>query len=118
MITLKDNILSFFSKNYYTKILLLFIITGFSSTTQAQNNIVVQGKVTDSLQTPLSYANIIAVPESDDLDIKFAITDNQGNYKLALVNNEPYELTVSYLGYTSQKTKGHVLKYLPTIHQQ
>ena len=103
-------------KNFKIPILLV-LTAGFFSFCDAQN-IVVQGKVTDSLQTPLSYANIIAVPESDDLDIKFAITDNQGNYKLALVNNEPYELTVSYLGYTSQKTKGHVLKYLPTIHQQ
>lgn len=69
----------------------------------AQNYIIIDGKVTDSLYAPLQYANILAIPKSENLELKFAVTDNQGSYKLGLSKNETYELTVSYLGYKPQK---------------
>jgi len=77
---------------------LLFLV-GFSSSAQT---IIVQGKVTDSLQQPLTYANILAIPESDALDVAFAISDDAGNYKLKLEQEQTYELTVSYLGFKPQ----------------
>ena len=64
--------------------------------------IVVSGKVTDSVQNPLAFANILAIPESDTEDVKFAITENNGIYKLGLSKNQNYKVTVSYLGYTTQ----------------
>ncbi|WP_299367438.1 carboxypeptidase-like regulatory domain-containing protein [Winogradskyella sp.] len=63
----------------------------------------VSGKVTDSLQTPLPYANILAIPQADDSEIKFAITEKDGSYRLGLVRHQTYELTVSFLGYRTQK---------------
>ena len=41
---------------------ILLLLAGFSLNAE---NITVSGKVQDSLKTPLDYANIIAVPESD-----------------------------------------------------
>ena len=83
----------------------------------------VQGKVTDSIQNPLAYANILAIPETDDIEVRFAITDNDGGYKLGLFKNQTYELTVSYIGYKPQKltitttdqdlTKNFILKENP-----
>ncbi|MBU2928094.1 carboxypeptidase-like regulatory domain-containing protein [Winogradskyella psychrotolerans] len=83
----------------YLKILLL--LAGFSSLINAQQ-IQVSGKVSDTLQNPLSYANILAIPKSDDQDIKFAITEKDGSYKIGLISNQTYELTVSYLGFKPQ----------------
>jgi hypothetical protein len=85
--------------------------------------IIVLGKITDSLQNPLPYANILAMPKANDQEVKFAITKNNGSYKLGLVNNQTYELTISYLGYkphtltittTDQNlTKNFILKENP-----
>ncbi|MFD2916965.1 carboxypeptidase-like regulatory domain-containing protein [Psychroserpens luteus] len=61
-----------------------------------------EGKITDSLQKPLAYSNILAIPESSDQDIRFAVTESGGTYKLGLQKNQTYNITVSYLGYKSQ----------------
>lgn len=58
----------------------------------------IKGKVTDSLQNPLAYANVVAEPKVDR-DIKFSITDDQGNYELRLDKNETYLITYTFLGY-------------------
>ncbi|WP_225035367.1 carboxypeptidase-like regulatory domain-containing protein [Winogradskyella sp. SM1960] len=81
------------------------------------------GNVKDTLHNPLPYANILAIPQADDQDVKFAITENDGTYKLGLAKNQTYELTVSYLGYKPQKvtitttdqdlTKNFILKENP-----
>ncbi len=91
-------LLKFSSK--YIVVTLLFL-AGFSSFINAQQ-IKVSGKVSDTLQNPLSYSNILAIPKADDQDVKFAITENDGSYKLGLAKNQTYELTVSYLGYKPQ----------------
>jgi hypothetical protein len=64
--------------------------------------IIVLGKITDSIQNPLPYANILAIPQANDQDVKFAISETDGSYKLGLSKNQSYELTVSYLGYKPQ----------------
>jgi hypothetical protein len=86
-------------KNFIIKILLF--LAGFSSFSYAQQ-ILISGKTTDSLQKPLHYANILAIPKADDKDLKFAITEDDGSYKLRLEQNQTYKLTVSYLGYEPQ----------------
>ncbi|WP_241491424.1 TonB-dependent receptor [Lacinutrix mariniflava] len=77
----------------------LMFLGGFSLSAQ---NITVSGKVQDSLQTPLDYANILAVPESDS-ELRFAITKDNGDYQLKLEQNQTYKITVSYLGYLPQE---------------
>lgn len=96
-IDLTQVFLNTYLKITLTKILLLLI--GLSSFAQQT---IIQGKVTDSLQQHLSYANILAIPKNDALEVAFAISDNTGNYKLKLVPKQTYELTVSYLGFTPQ----------------
>lgn len=87
------------SFRYKDILIILLLFTCFSTYSQ---NTIVKGNVKDTLQNPLPYANILAIPSSDDQDVKFAITENDGSYKLGLVKNQTYELTVSYLGYKPQ----------------
>jgi len=54
----------------FLKILLL--LAGFSSYAQ---QVKVYGKVTDTLQNPLAYANILALPENDNEDVRFAMIE-------------------------------------------
>ncbi|MEZ4855086.1 MAG: carboxypeptidase-like regulatory domain-containing protein [Gelidibacter sp.] len=81
-------------------LLVLLLLAGFSSYAQ---QVKVSGKVTDSLQTPLAYANLLAIPQADDQEVRFAVTEANGSYKLGLAKNQTYEITVSYLGYKPQK---------------
>jgi hypothetical protein len=78
------------------KLLLLFLL--ISSLIQAQTK-TLTGIVADSLNIPLENANIIANPFDANAQLKFAIADNKGRYKLELDNNVKYEITVSYIGY-------------------
>ncbi|QNK76669.1 hypothetical protein H7F37_11050 [Winogradskyella sp. PAMC22761] len=64
----------------------LFVIIGFCETNHSQH-IQIYGNVMDSLKTPLPYANILVIPKAEDEDIKFAITEKDGSYKLGLVKN-------------------------------
>ena len=80
------------------KHLVLILVMSISVALQAQT-ITLQGKVSDSLQQPLQYANILAVPVADNIDVTFAITNQDGNYKLKLEKNQTYTVTTSYLGF-------------------
>ena len=110
-------------KKFYSSkqlLIILLILAGFSSYAQS---ITVNGRVTDTLQQPLAYANILAVPESDAISVAFAITQDNSTYKLKLQQNQSYKVTTSYLGYLSQTitinttnqdvTKNFVLKENP-----
>ncbi len=77
---------------------MLFILLIIASTLNAQT-IVFKGVVKDSLQNPLSYTNIIAKPKDIRKNISFAITDQQGRYRLELSKNKKYTIDISYLGY-------------------
>jgi len=60
----------------------------------------ITGVVKDSITGDiLPYSNILAKPLSQHLDMAFAITDEQGRYKLVVQKNESYTVTVSYLGF-------------------
>lgn len=71
---------------------LLFTSLCFSQTT-------IKGIVTDTLNIPLDNANIIAKPFEDKAEIKFAIADDKGRYRIELNNTIQYEITVSYIGF-------------------
>jgi len=61
--------------------------------------ITLTGSVKDSLQKPLPYANVIAKPKDVSKNLKFAITDNEGYYKLILQKGDTITISISYLGY-------------------
>ena len=73
---------------------LLFIFTNSVIFSQIK----MTGKVTDSIGTPLELANVILInSESNSLET-FAMSDDEGNYKLSLKKNTSYNLQVSYIG--------------------
>lgn len=73
-----------------------FIISVFFANGQS---IVLKGSVKDSLQNPLSYANVIAKPVDISKNIQFAITGDNGLYKLELQKNENYIISFSFMGF-------------------
>ena len=74
--------------------LVLFQTVGFT-----QNSLT--GKVKDSLNKPLANANILAEPKDSLQQIKFAITDDKGRYRLDL-KSIPYTVTANYLGFAKK----------------
>ena len=92
-------VIKFKSQFYFFSIKILLILAGFSSYSQ---QIVISGKVMDTIQNPLGFANILAIPESDNEAVTFAITQDNGTYKIGLSKNQTYTITVSYLGYKPQ----------------
>ena len=76
---------------------LILLTTGFFSAVAQENDL--SGKVLDTLAQPLEYANVLAIPASQELTIEFSITDEIGNYRLALQKDSLYTIEISYLGY-------------------
>ena len=68
--------------------------------TKAQT-VTLKGSVKDSLQSPLPYANVIAKPKDITKNLQFAITDDDGLYKLELTKGNQYTISISYMGYNS-----------------
>ncbi|MFY7665495.1 carboxypeptidase regulatory-like domain-containing protein [Flavobacterium sp.] len=63
------------------------------------------GTISDSLNTPLENANVLAKSLTEKPEIKFAIADNNGRFKIELQKGVPYEISVSYIGYKEQIIK-------------
>ncbi len=74
----------------------VFLLINFYSFSQTQT---ISGVVSDTLNNPLESANIIAISSAKNAQLKFAIADNKGRYKLELDAGFRYEVTVSYIGY-------------------
>ncbi len=93
------------------KLLIIFmlVITSFSYS----QRITLTGKVKDSLQNPLPYANVIAKPKDVSKNLQFAITDNDGYYKLLLEQGDTITISISYLGY-----KPINFEFVPTTNTQ
>jgi hypothetical protein len=62
----------------------------------------ITGVVSDSINNPLESANIIALPKSSTAQLKFAISDNKGRYKLDLDNTVEYDVIASYIGFLEE----------------
>jgi hypothetical protein len=62
------------------RVVVVLLIIVANSIGNAQT-IVVKGVVKDSLQTPLSYTNVIAKPKDVTKNMSFAITDEKGRYR-------------------------------------
>jgi len=79
------------------KQLLLFALVVSSSLFSQE--ITLKGTVKDSLQNPLTYANVIAKPKDISKNMQFAITDNKGYYRLLFKKGDTVTISISYLGY-------------------
>ena len=75
---------------------LVFILVLNSSLLFSQ--LKMEGKVTDSLNKPLELANIILINSETNSLESFAISDPNGEYKVAIKKNSSYNLQVSYIG--------------------
>ncbi|WP_405610629.1 carboxypeptidase-like regulatory domain-containing protein [Polaribacter sp. Asnod1-A03] len=62
---------------------LLVLFVGISISVFAQK-VTLSGSVKDSSQNPMSYANVNVKPKNVSKNLQFAITDNEGYYKLLL----------------------------------
>lgn len=80
--------------------MIVLILAGFSSFGQS---ITLKGKILDSLPSPLSDANILFFPTTNEGKVLFSISDTEGNYQVKLEKNLPYLLEIGYLGYESYK---------------
>ena len=73
----------------------LFIIGSFFA-----QKTTLKGTVQDDLHNPLPYANVIAKSKDGSKNMQFAISDNEGYYKLIFQKNDTIIIRISYLGYT------------------
>ncbi|MCW4469265.1 carboxypeptidase-like regulatory domain-containing protein [Flavobacterium sp. MFBS3-15] len=81
---------------------LFFAIFCFCYCTAQAQTLSFTGVVSDTLEMPLENANVIAKPLKEGLQLKFAIADHKGRYRLELEKQVPYEITVSYLGFLDE----------------
>ncbi len=63
--------------------------------------VVFKGTVTDSLQNPLAFANIIAEPITET-EMRFTMTDEEGRFQLKLEKSHTYKIRISFLGYKTE----------------
>jgi len=100
------------------KIIAIICVLGYVCTSNAQT-ITLKGSVKDSLQNSLTFANVIAKPKDKTKNLQFAITDNDGLYRLELTKGEEYTISISYMGFepinhpftaTKTTTKNFILK--------
>ena len=81
---------------------LYFLFICFLSIGLNAQTITLKGTVENSLQQPLTYANVIAKPTDSLKALKFAITDDFGYYKLELIKDNTYTISISYLGFKTE----------------
>lgn len=76
---------------------ILFLILSNIVYSQVYN---LSGKVLSSKDSIiLSNANVLIQPLNDKSDIRFTITDRNGDFNLDLDNNNKYQISISYLGF-------------------
>lgn len=80
----------------------LILTTLFATIAATAQSRVLEGTISDTLLSPLQSANILAIPQQSNAQLKFAISDHKGRYRLELQKDISYEVTASYLGYLEQ----------------
>ncbi|MEM6641677.1 MAG: carboxypeptidase regulatory-like domain-containing protein [Bacteroidota bacterium] len=71
---------------------------------KAQNRILFFGEVTDTLNVPVAFANVIAVDTSSQVMAAFAVSDIDGQFKIRLEKEGSYQLKITYVGYQAYET--------------
>ena len=84
-----------------SSVTVLLLLVGLSSFAQT---VVLNGKILDTLQSPLPNTNILFFPTIQNEDkVRFSITDQDGFYQVTLKEDISYLMEISYLGFTTYK---------------
>lgn len=76
--------------------MLLFSVVSYSQT------VAYEGRVVDEQQKPISYADILAINENDEV-IQGGITDNYGRFKLEIVAGYIVKnIKINFIGFENQ----------------
>ncbi|MBM3426050.1 MAG: carboxypeptidase regulatory-like domain-containing protein, partial [Bacteroidetes bacterium] len=57
------------------------------------------GQVLDSLNRPIAYANVVAINQGTQKIAGFGISNNEGKFKVTLLEGPSYLIRVSFVGY-------------------
>jgi hypothetical protein len=85
---------------FFTTTLLLILGISFGF---AQNSI--KGKIIDSQNQPLPYTNVILYKIGNEANPKGTVSDNNGNYLFKNIAKGNYKISVSTLGFKTEKVK-------------
>jgi hypothetical protein len=85
--------MSFLRKLLVISLFLLISIPSF-----AQNKLLI-GQVSDTLNQPIPYANVIAINQTTQKIGGFGISDVSGRFKISLTTGSEYLLRVSFVGF-------------------
>lgn len=83
-------------------ILTIFSVVYISCSVLAQKSkdyYSMEGKVVDSLNTPIPYANVLLKDTTTNEIKSFAVTDASGKFKMTIETGVPLELRASFVGY-------------------
>ena len=83
------------------KRLLVAALLLFTCSLSAQS-IKVRGVISDTLNQPLEFANVIATVQADGAIESYAITNEEGQYQLDLPKGNTYVLKASFLGHETR----------------
>ena len=75
------------------------IIISFINKNIFAQDVIFKGKIYNSSKELLQSSNILAFPIEKNYEVKFAITNEKGEYLLSLEKGITYSIEVSYLGY-------------------
>jgi hypothetical protein len=76
----------------------LFLLVLLTVASHSFAQIKLEGIVKDSIGTPLELANVIAINQESNKLESYAITNEQGRFKLNLGKNANYKVQISYIG--------------------
>lgn len=77
--------------------ILLVMVTALPSI--AQDLIKFEGQVSDTIQSPVELANVVAYDQETNAITSFGVTDHQGIFVLKLEEDKNYLLKVTFVGY-------------------
>ena len=78
-------------------LLACFVVLALTSFAQTKP---LTGFVLDSLNRPIAYANVVAINQNTQKIAGFGISNNEGKFKVTLLEGPAYLLRVSFVGYS------------------
>ena len=100
-------------KTYIKKSFLAFI-TLYSFQLIAQHSI--SGKITDTKEQPLPFANVILLSEQKNSNPKGAVSDDEGNYSFENISEGSYTIEVSMLGFKTKTSEKFIVNSSKTFN--
>lgn len=82
---------------------LLIIIFFFSAFQLSSQEVRIEGSVVDSLEKPIEMANILALQKDGGSMVSFAISDQEGRFRIDIPQGEEILLKISYLGFRTEE---------------